>query len=432
LLLLLFLDDIEKFMRKSFIFLVFLCFGASLSAQSLNELYANSMKAYKYKSYKSFLSFSKKLDSLRPSHPVYAYNVAAGYALNQKPEKAIEALERYILMDNTVEFEKDSDFVSLRQLPDFEKLTKLKAEQSKVVNGSSKVMTLNEKDLHPEGLVYLKKTKKWLAASIRKSKIVSFDKNGKCTDWLKGEGVFSVFAIKADADEKYLWAATSAFEEMEGYSPNMKGKAEVLKINIKTRKIEQRFSVLGTHIFGDLVVAKNGVVYVSDTDKPNIYKIQNGEIAEWLPLKGKVFSLQGIALNGDESKMYIADYLAGILVVPVNDNSKWHWLDFPKGTSVKGIDGLAWHDNTLLAIHNGVKPIRVMQYLLDNSGDQIKSYKTIDNNRPEFNEPALCAIKDGTLYFFANSPWNAYDKQHQLDESKYGNPMLYSFKLNSL
>jgi sugar lactone lactonase YvrE len=417
-------------MIKNLIFLLFLFFNASISAQSLNELYASSLKAHKYKSYATFLSFSRTLDSLRPSHPIYAYNVAAGYALNQQPAKAIDALEKYILMNSAVEFEKDSDFVSLRGTADFNRLISLKTELSKVIFGSSKFVTLTEKDLHPEGLFYLKKSKKWLATSIRKGKIVSFDKNGKCADWLKADGMFSVFGIKAGSDEKYLWATTSAFEEMEGYSANMKGKAEVLKINIKSKKIEQRFSVLGNHIFGDLVVARNGVVYISDTEKPIIYKIQNGQITEWLSLKGEAFSLQGITLNSDESKIYVADYLSGVLSISINDPSKRQWLDFPKGATVKGIDGLAWHDNSLIAIHNGAKPIRVMRYLLNDNGDQIKSYKVIDNNRPEFNEPALCTINDGTLFFFANCPWNAYDKRHNLDESKYTNPMLYAFKLD--
>ncbi|RZJ29800.1 MAG: hypothetical protein EOO48_06630 [Flavobacterium sp.] len=417
-------------MKKIFCFLFLIAAAFSSSAQKINELYANSIKCRQHQKYDCFLRFTQQLDSIKPSNSTYVYNLACAYALNEMPEKALSALEKSVLMDADTKFEADADLESLKALPGYQNILKLKADLQKQTANSSKVTTLTEKDLHPEGLTYLSKSKTWLATSVRKGKIVSFDiKKGICKDWLNVEGVYSVLAMKADASEKYLWVATVAAEQWTGYKSELKGKSEILKVDIKSRKIVQRFKALGDHVFGDLVVAKSGVVYISDSYTAGVYKIDSDEITHWLDLSGRTYNLQGLTLSGDETKIYVADYFSGILEVEVGNVKNRKWLDFPAGTVTKGIDGLTWYDNSLVAIHNGVKPIRIVRYFLNDSGDKIVGFKLIDNNRREFNEPALGCLKDKMFYFFANSPWNAYDKSNNLDESKFGNPMLFSFSL---
>jgi hypothetical protein len=77
-----------------------------------------------------------------------------------------------------------------------------------------------------------------------------------------------------------------------------------------------------------------------------------------------------------------------------------------------------------------VKPIRVVALKLNAQQNQISSYKILDNNRPEFDEPALATVVGNKVYFFANSPWKAYDDNGVLDASKVSNPMLFSCKLD--
>src|SRR5690606_30561056 len=145
-----------------------------------------------------------------------------------------------------------------------------------------------------------------------------------------------------------------ATPEMEGYTSALENRAEILKVNLKTKVIEQRFDLDGKHLYGDLIVANDGSVYVSDSLNPAIYLIKNGGMIEWLSLSGRVFSLQGLTFNADQSKIYIADYLGGILEIPVADRNNKRWLEFPEQCAKSGIDGLMWHENSLIAIHNGV------------------------------------------------------------------------------
>lgn len=396
-----------------------------VSAQTQREMYNNSIKAYEAKDYITFLKLTKTLDSLRPFHPTFTYNLASAYALNNKTEESLGVLKQLVLMNNTAEFEKDADFNSLQNTEGFKTILALKATQNKVVANSKKVVTLSEKALHPEGLVYLPKNKIWLASSIRQRKIVVFDpKTGVCVDWLTNANLLSVFAMKADAKEDYLWVTTSAMPEMENYSQALEGKAEIFKVNIKTRQIEKRYTIEGNHVFGDIYVTKNNKVYISDSAKPIIYTIENEELKPFVSFEEDGFNLQGITMNDKENKLFVADYLKGIAVVDLASLSKI-WLNFPEGTTAKGIDGLVFYQNRLIAIQNGVTPIRLTQFDLNKTQNGIESFRVIDQNRPEFDEPALATMVGNKLYFFANAPWKAYDKNAVLDLIKVKNPELY-------
>lgn len=418
-------------MKNQFYSVVLMFITITLShAQTQKELYQQSVEAYKNKDYPTFLKLTRKLDSIRSFHPTYTYNLASAYALNGKEKEAISTLEKVVLMNNTTAFETDDDFKSITNSDGFQKVLALKKSQETTSANSTKTVSLSEKELHPEGLEFLPKSNLWLASSIRKRKIISFDpRTGKCEDWFTEAGMLSVFSMKKDSKEQFLWVSTSAMTEMENFTADVDGKAAILKIDIKTRKIVKRFEMYGNHVLGDLYVAKNNVVYVSDSSKPIIYKIENGLMTEWISLEKEALNLQGITMNATEDKLFIADYLKGIAFISIKDKTR-KWLDLPSGTIGKGIDGLCFYNNSLIAVQNGVQPIRIVRFHLNDTQNEITKYSIIDHNRPEFNEPALATVVKNKLYFFANSPWQAYDRNGNLDVSKVENPMLFESKLD--
>ena len=417
-------------MKKNIYFIGIILFCFSIHAQSQKELYNQGIKYYEAKDYANFLKSFRKIDSLRPSHPTYTYNLACAYALTNDLPNSINTLRKVILMNNKTPFEDEPDLIALKDLAEYKGLLELKSDLNKTISNSKKRVSLSEKTLHPEGLCYLKKSKTWLATSIRNRKIISFDSNtGQCIDWLKTDDMYSVFFMKPDNKEEFLWVSTAAMPEMLGYSNELDGKAEILKVDIKTKKIVGRFAIDGNHVFGDLTVSKNGTVYVSDSGKAVIYKIEKEVVSEYINLENEAYNLQGITFNDVENTLFIADYFKGLLVIPMDKPQNRKWLKFPINASFKGIDGLVFYNNSLIAIHNGVKPIRIMHYFL-NSNYEISHYKILDNNRIEFDEPAQAIIIKNKLYYFANCPWNAYDKNRNLEDTKFESPMLFELKLN--
>lgn len=412
-------------------YLYFLLFSVGLLAQSQKEIYQTSTKAYSDKDFTTFLKLTKQLDSLRPSHPTYTYNLACAYALNNKHEEAITQLKKCLLTNAAIPFENETDIFSIRSTKEYQELIVLKRKLNETVANSEKFVELSEKDLHPESLLYLKKSNTWLANSIRNKKIVSFDsKSGKCTDWFTDENLYSVFAMKADKEEKFLWIATSAIPEMKSYNSSLEGKSEVLKIDIKTKKIIKRFTIQGNHVFGDLIINDKGEVFLSDSGEALIYQIKNDELSIWLDLKKEALNLQGITFGKTQNEIFIADYLKGILKIDTQNTSNRNWLKLPEGFSQKGIDGLIYYKNSLITLQNGVKPHRVTELFL-NKDNSIVDYKIIDHNRSEMIEPTNGIIKEDTFYFIGNSPWSFYDKSFNLNENLINNPTIYKYNLHA-
>jgi len=212
---------------------------------------------------------------------------------------------------------------------------------------------------------------------------------------------------------------------MKGFNKEMEGKNEILKIEIATKKVEQRFSVEGNHIFDDFIVGKDNV---SDSAEPLVYKIAEDKISVWKDFRNEAFNLQGIAFDENQTKLFIADYLKGIVMIDLKSNS-YSWLKFSENATKKGIDGLVFYKNSLIAIHNGVTPIRIIKYMLNPKNSEIVDFVVLDNNRNEFNEPALASVFENKLYFFVNSPWKLYDKNFVLDASKLEAPNLFELTL---
>lgn len=412
-------------------YLYFLLFSVGLLAQSQKEIYLASTKAYQEKDYLTFLKLTKQLDSLRPSHPTYTYNLACAYALNNKHEESFAQLKESLLANSQVSFENEADLEVLRNSNGYSQLIAFKAKLNERVVSSESFVELSEKDLHPESLLYFKKSKTWLANSIRSKKIVSFDaKTGKCTDWFTDENLYSVFAMKADKDEKFLWITTSAIPEMKGYNSSLEGKSEILKIEIKTKKVIKRFSAQGNHVFGDLIINDKGDVFLSDSGEALIYQIKNDELSIWLDLKKEAYNLQGITFGTTQNEIFIADYLKGILKIDTQNTSNRNWIRLPEGFSQKGIDGLLYYKNSLITLQNGVKPHRITQLLL-NGDNSIVDFKIIDHNRSEMIEPTNGIIKDDTFYFIGNSPWSFYDKSLNLNTDLINNPTIYKYNLHA-
>ncbi len=132
------------------LFLLFLLNSLLSLAQTQREIYNASVKSYESKDYKTFLQLTQKLDSLRPFHPTYTYNLASAYALNDNKEKAFATLQKMVLMNNTTAFETDDDFKSLRETEGFKAVVALQHLQNNVIANSESVVTLSEKELHPE------------------------------------------------------------------------------------------------------------------------------------------------------------------------------------------------------------------------------------------------------------------------------------------
>lgn len=145
--------------------------------------------------------------------------------------------------------------------------------------------------------------RKIFVSSIYKRKIVTIDKDRQVSDFSSDvDGLWSVSGIRVDEKRKILWAATTAFPQMENFQKADDGKSGVFKYDLRTGKLLKKYLLSNEkakHALGDLIIAKNGDVYASDSVSPNIYRIANGKDELEIFLTSDNFSsLQGLAFRG--------------------------------------------------------------------------------------------------------------------------------------
>ncbi|MBX7150908.1 hypothetical protein K1X84_04670 [bacterium] len=411
----------------------------SLMAQEqkkdMNYYFQQAVGAYETKNYPAFLENMLEVNKLRPNSPRMILNLASAYAVNGQKEEAIACLDRLGRMGlSYAVIAKDSDFVTMFNDDTFKKVIKKFEDNKLPINRSSTAFSLPEKDLITESVAYDPVDKNFYISSIHKKKIVKRDAAGNVSDFsIPDDGLFAVMGMKVDAARRILWVTTTATPQMDGFMKENENQTAVFKYDLKTKKLLKKYlppANTGAHWFGDLVIAKNGDAYISDSRPQGIYKIdfQKDELTEFLP-KGYFNSPQGIAFSEDEKYLFMADYSLGIFRIDMNTKS-CELLKLASDVCTLGIDGMYFYKNQLIGIQNGITPHRVARFKLNKALDQVDSYETLEASHSAFDEPTLGVIIGGELFFIANSQGGSFDKENKiLPMDRLHEPVILKVKL---
>ena len=395
-------------------------------AQNVQNLFQDAQKAYQAKEYARFLVIYQTLDSLRPMHPTVLYNLSAGHALNNNTKKALETLEKLILINASTAIRQDSDFVSLWKNVDFKRINQKIDDLRIPIQNSQEAFRIKEKDLHLESVGYDSKTKAFYGGCVHRRKIIQIDAQGNVSDFTKegDENIWAVLGIQVDAKNRVLWAVSSVTPEMKNYKANSKQESKVLKFDLTTQKLLAEYTLTDSkpHFFGDLILHPNGIVYISDSSTPTIYQIKPKENRITIFKETSLRSLQGLTLNKKGDKMFIADYASQLYVIDLPTQNILP-VKIPATVSAKGTDGLYFFNNSLIAIQNGIEPKRVIQFKLNKTQTEIVDFKVIEANNSLFEEPTLGVLVGNIFYYVANSSWGAY-KNGELQTDKLGDIVI--------
>lgn len=397
-------------MRK-IIYLLLTISTLTVSSQGLRELYQEGVKAYEEGDYELFTQKMFAIDTMRPNYPAVVYNLAAGYALTDQTDEAIKILNKYILMDATQDFTQDKDFNSIKDLPDFAKIKEKQSHLTKTM-GLSKSMEYPVYASHPESITYSDKQRAFFIGGVRDGNIWKITEGKEPQLWAEStKNSWSVMGLEVSSDEKVLWVCTSSMSYYEDYDQNEEGFASVLKYDIKNGNLLETFALPGGHNFGDLISDKNGNIFISDGTANNLYRIgaKEGKLETYLDLSNSIFNLQGLTLDSDRNIMYLSDYIDGIYSLDLETNKIEKLVIATDDVLIKGIDGLYFDNGTLIGLHNGTKPNRVVRYELSKDGKRIVGKEVIAQGG-SLGEPTQGVWRDGEFYFIMNSPWGAYDR----------------------
>ena len=370
----------------------------------------------------------QKVVALRPDYPGGIYALAQAFAREGNTQSALEQLE--LLAGMSIEFgpAKDTVFAAFNGNDRFRALLEREKQNLRPLNRATPSDSFTLDLFHPDGVTYDAKQRRFCISSVRLRKVSCKNADGKIVDYGGNAGLWSVLGI-AVARNGHLWLATTALPETSGFTQELRGRTALIEIDPANDAVVTRVAAPNdslAHSFGDIAVGRDGSVFVSD-GVGTIYRFRAGKLEPFGQPRSWV-SPQGITFSPDGKQLFVADYSRGVFSVDPATGAATQ-LGAPAGTTLLGIDGLAYHKGSLIAIQNGIRPYRVVRLLLDAAAARIQSVEVLESNHALFDEPTTGTVVGDRFYFIANSHWPAF-ADGKTPDSKVSAPLLMVLPLH--
>jgi hypothetical protein len=281
-------------------------------------------------------------------------------------------------------------------------LARIRRENPPVTDGVP-AFTIPEPDLIPEGIAFDSASRRFFVGSLAKRKIVAVSPDGAVTDFVPSgrDGLVAVLGLRVDAPRRLLWAAC-LFRSRAGEEAGEHERSGVAAFDLATGRMARRIVLDSAgHLLNDLVVTRSGDLYVTDTEAGALYTLApGGDRLDLIIDSTRVFRPNGIALAPDESRLFVAAWPAIVVVEP--RTRAVTPLRQPPHVVTGGVDGLYFHEGSLVGVQNDVHPGRVVRYWLSPGLDSIVRAEVLQSYHPRFAQPTTGAIAGDGFYLLAN------------------------------
>ena len=399
------------------------------SADDYRAARAELLAAYEAQDYPAMRAAARKSLNARPGYAGAMFNLALAEALNGDASASLQVLQQ--LLAKNIDFGADEieEFAALQELPEWGAYQAAVMALYEPVGQATIAYTFATGDFIPEGIAAGSDRELYLG-SIRHGDIVRI---GESTEHLlraTNGPHWSVFGMRYDGDGK-LWFVSSAIREFAELNSEDAGKNGLYAIDTATGEFSIRASLPPTgnkQVLGDLILADDDTIYLADQADGIVYRydISTGGFTTVVE-RGVLGSPQGLALDATGDYLYVADYIGGLYRVTLENGHVEHITPLLTASDY-GIDGLYRYGNALIAIQNGIRPNRVVEFELSADGRAAISSRILAMNLPEFDEPNLGVIRDDEFLFIANSHWNRFDRDGNLPADLTG-PVVLSLSL---
>jgi hypothetical protein len=352
----------------------------------------------------------QKLQPTLPDRGAVLYFLAAAKEHLRESREALALLKECLALQEGFDPSGDPAFLEFKESKEFSAQIENVHRDFPVVAQAREAVRTTEKDLVPEGLAYDAQRNVFYLSSLNRRKIVEIGRDGRSSDFVPGDryALLPVLGIRINPSDETVWA--DSFTDS--------GRTELLHFDA-TGKLLGRFKPEGSakHGFNDLVIRKNGEVITTDSLGNTVLRFgPSTRSFTALSVHRPLFYPNGIALSEDDHTLYVADSLGVVRVDLANGETRD--VDPGPRSTLAGIDGLYWHNGSLIGIQNGIGSPRVALFRLSSDGLRVTRTIVLENRSRFCVLPTTGAIRGFDFFFIANSQIDNMNNDKVMDVTR--------------
>jgi sugar lactone lactonase YvrE len=385
--------------------------SAGSAIKQLQTLQAELRRSHQNNDWHSNLASAFRQKDLLNGAPESLLEIARAQLQIGESDRAFDQLEQVAQMGQSEDLIAiSSDFSALAKDSRWTRLQNAFAANRSLKSLARTAFPLSDPALLAEDVDYDPGTSRFFITSVREKKIITATGTGSSINFATAPDNWPILAIKVDSQRSVVWATEVA---MQGFSFAPKsdwGRSAVLCFDLKNGRLLRRTEGPHGSALGDMALAANGDVFVSDGDGGGVYRASHtsGELTRLDD--GDFISPQTPAIDPDGRHIFVPDYVRGIAVLELG-TKKVRWLPMEGRFALNGIDGMYFEGGKLIAVQNGTSPERVVIFTLDAERRKITSEKIIERSTPTLGDPTHGVLVDGDFFYIANSGWDSIDDQ---------------------
>jgi hypothetical protein len=384
--------------------------AVSVARRSARE----ALAAHEAKDEKTFLTKMEAAVAAAPDYPRLLVTLAEAQVVNDRPDDAVASLGRLADLGAHSPVDQNERLATLRDRSDFKAVVQ-RLEANLVPVGDHEIaFSLPGMTGLIEGIAWRAKTNEFFFGDVHHRAVWVRAADGKVRRFTEpSEALFGVFGLVVDEDRGALWAATSMAPGVAGYTPAQDGLAGLAEFDLATgqlRRVARLPADPRARVIGDLALAPDGSLFATDSIDGALWRLApGGRDLERFLASEEFLSLQGLAFSADGKNLFVADHLNGLLRVNLAQRTVRR-VEQPPNTTLIGLDALVAAPNgDLIAVQNGLRPVRVLRLVVDDAGASLVDVKVLESAHLAMAEPALGCIADGAFVFIGNAGWSRFE-----------------------
>lgn len=383
------------------------------NANNLNELLKLSYNAKAQKDYKNLIKILKKVVVLKPYAPLFKYQLAEAYALDDKKTEAFNELIAIQKQGFYYDLENNVNLANISSYPVFKYIKENMDANNQHFGEGVEAFNINKSfsGLLFESLAIDKNSPAFLMGSLRDGSVIKIAENGEITTLIPAtqggkEGPWATTDLEVDNKNDVLWVASAAVSQYGKLSKESAGLSGVFKYQLSTGKLLQSYILPENKrpsMVSSMSLTAKGDLYFIGSIKSVVLRIAKDSEQISLAFTSKKYkNLRNITSDDTGDILYISDADEGIVILNLLNQDIYN-LPNAESLNLTGITDLIYDDNGLIIIQNEMKPERIMRLALNKSKFVIENIFPIEVANPQFNSLSRAAVIEGGLYYIANS-----------------------------